>query len=77
MHLTRTTVRLRTDLKNDAEKLALTRNTTLQDVFNQALESYLRECSQHKARQIVFKTVDLGVPLDNLTRDDYYDEPKI
>lgn len=75
MNLTRTTLRLNTDLKRAAEKRALEEDTTLQAVLNEALEQYLSNQAKHTAQKIVFKTHDLGERLDNLTRADYY--PKI
>ena len=75
MNLTRTTLRLNTDLKRAAEKRALEKDTTLQAVLNEALEQYLDRQAKQVAQKIVFKTHDLGEPLDNLTRADYY--PKV
>ncbi|OGY28441.1 MAG: hypothetical protein A2Z42_00640 [Candidatus Woykebacteria bacterium RBG_19FT_COMBO_43_10] len=75
MKLTRTTLRLRADLKKGAERKALEADTTLQEVFNRALESYLEQEAKREAKQIVFRTHNLGEALDNLTRDDYYDAP--
>lgn len=72
--LMRTTLRIEEDLKRIAEHKALEENTTLQEIFNKALESYLQTEAKKKAKKIVFKTHDLGVPLDNLTRDDIYDQ---
>jgi len=73
MQLIRTTLRLDKDLKKNAERMALEEDTTLQDIFNKALASYLQNQAKKKAKKIVFKSFDLGVPLDNLTRDDIYD----
>lgn len=71
--LVRTTLRIHDYLKKSAERKALEEDTTLQDIFNKALEQYLQNQAQKKAKKIVFKSFDLGVPLDNLTRDDIYD----
>lgn len=76
MQLVRTTLRLRKPLKNAAERKALEENTSLQDIFNRALESYLEREAEKGAKKIFFKTHHLGEPLDNLTRDDYYPTPK-
>lgn len=73
--LTRTTLRLKTDLKKTAEKLAIEENTSLQEVFNRALEHYLENMAKKAAKKIIFKTHDLGKPLDNLKRADYYSKP--
>lgn len=72
MQMTRTTLRLRQDLKKAAEILAVQQGRTLQDIFNQALELQLRQAAARKAKQIVFADHDLGVAVDNLTREDYY-----
>jgi hypothetical protein len=74
MNLTRTTLRINTNLKQAAEKQAIREDTTLQAVFNEALEEYLNKKAKHSARKLVFQTHDLGKPLDNLTRDDFYAE---
>lgn len=75
MELTRTTLRVRTDLKKAAARRALETDTTLQEIFNRALESYLEQEAKREAKKIVFRTHNLGEPLDHLTRDDYYDAP--
>lgn len=75
MNLTRTTLRINTDLKRAAEKQAANEDTTLQAVFNEALEQYLDKRAKSAAKKIVFRTHDLGKPLDNLKRSDYY--PKL
>jgi len=74
--LVRTTLRIKENLKKSAEQKALQDDVTLQEVFNRALEHYLENEAKKEAKKIVFKTHDLGVPLDNLTRDDFYDDPK-
>lgn len=73
--LVRTTLRIKEDLKKNAQKMALEEDTTLQDIFNKALESYLQNQAKKEAQKIVFKTHSLGEPLDNLTRDDIYEAP--
>lgn len=75
MQLIRTTLRIRKDLKKLADNEALKTETTLQEIFNKALENYLTKTAKEEAKKIVFKTHDLGEPLDNLTRADYYDDP--
>ena len=72
MQMTRTTLRLRQDLKKAAEILAVQQGRTLQDIFNQALELQLRQAAAGKAKQIAFADHDLGVAVDNLRREDYY-----
>lgn len=73
--LIRTTLRLKENVKKSAHKKALEDKTTLQNIFNRALEEYLQKEAKKEARKIVFKTHNLGEPLDNLTRDDFYPEP--
>lgn len=75
--LIRTTLRIKEDLKKTAEYKALQDDVTLQEIFNRALEEYLKNQAKKKAKKIVFKTHDFGVPLDNLRRKDYYPEPKL
>jgi hypothetical protein len=73
--LVRTTLRINENLKKSAEKKALQTNTTLQYIFNTALAQYLEQDAKNEAKGIVFKTHDLGDPLDNLTRSDFYPKP--
>jgi len=73
--LLRTTLRVKENLKKAAEYRALEENTTLQEIFNRALENYLQEDAKKQAKKIVFKTHNLGVPLDNLAREDFYPRP--
>jgi hypothetical protein len=72
MQLVRTTIRLNNQLKRIAEHKALEENTSLQEIVNKALEKYLEAVGKNEAKKIIFKTHDLGIPLDNLTRSDYY-----
>lgn len=73
--LVRTTLRIKDHLKKSAELRALQLNLSLQDLFNHALEHYLEEEAKTEAKRLVFKTHNLGKPLDNLTRADYYSKP--
>ena len=73
--LIRTTLRISESLKKSAEQKALQANTTLQDIFNTALAEYLKQDAKKQAKKIVFKTHDLGSPLDDLKRADYYSKP--
>ena len=77
MKLTRTTLRLRVDLKKQAQKMAFEEGTSLREVFNLALEKYLKDKANGKTKKIIFHTHDLGEKLDNLTRDDFYETPKV
>ncbi|MDE2589820.1 MAG: hypothetical protein KGL95_09185 [Patescibacteria group bacterium] len=71
----RTTVRLDEQLKRFAERKALEENKSLQEILNRALEKYLEDEGK-KSAKILFKSHHLGEPLDNLTRDDFYQDPK-
>ncbi len=77
MQLVRTTLRLQADLKQIAEERALHEQRTLQEIFNEALKEYLAKGAAKKAKRIVFKSHDLGVPLDRVTRSDYYSVPRV
>lgn len=74
MDLVRTTLRLRADLKRAADKLAFDRQITLQELMNRALDAELKRDSKAKVKKIKFIGHHLGVPLDSLTREDYYAE---
>ena len=76
MQLVRTTIRLNSQLKKFAERKALEDDISLQKIVNIALEKYLEDEGKKEAKKIIFKTHHLGKPLDNLTRDDYYQDPK-
>lgn len=68
--LVRTTLRLNPTLKKAAEIKAAQLDTTMQALFNDALAEYLDNMSKKKAKKIVFKSQNIGQPLDNLTRED-------
>lgn len=74
--LVRTTLRIKENLKKSAEKIAFTENRTMQDIFNTALSQYINKKAKKGAKKLLIKPFDLGVPLDNLTRDDFYPDPK-
>ncbi len=73
--LIRTTLRLPQQLKKTAERVAIEENLTLQELFSQALTSFLKTKGRREAKKIIFKTHDLGKPLDNLRRSEYYPKP--
>lgn len=77
MQLVRTTLRLESNLKKGAKMLALKNDQSFQEVLNQALAQYLIRAARGDAKKIIFHTHDFGTPLDNLTRDDIYGEPKL
>ncbi len=74
--LIRTTLRIKENLKKSAEHKAMQDDMTLQEIFNRALEDYLNKEAVKKAKTIIFRTHHLGESLDNLTRDDFYPDPK-
>lgn len=76
MQLIRTTLRLKRDLKKAAQKHAADKDVTLQEVFNIALEEYLRKGAEKRAKKIIFLSQNLGTKLDNLRREDYYGTPR-
>jgi hypothetical protein len=49
MNLTRTTLRLQTDLKRKAEVAALEKSTTLQAIINEALMDYLQNSDEKES----------------------------
>lgn len=74
--LLRTTLRIEENLKKEAERKALQDDTTLQEIFNRALEHYLKNDAKGQAKKIIFKTHHLGKALDHLSRNDFYEDPK-
>jgi len=77
MQMVRTTLRLEKQLKKEVERLAVEKERTFQNIYNEALRNYLKKDTKKKASKILkFYTQDLGIPLNNLTRSDYYDESK-
>lgn len=73
--LVRTTLRINENLKKSAELKAMHLNITLQEIFNRALAQYLELDAQKQAKKIVFKTHNLGEPLESLKRADFYPKP--
>jgi hypothetical protein len=74
MELVRTTIRIKKNLKREAEKLAHDKETSFQEVVNDALLVYLTT-QPRKVQKIEFITHDFGDAFDNLKRSDYYGEP--
>lgn len=74
MDLTRTTIRIHPELKKEVQTLAIEESTTFQDVVIDALHAYIQTKAKKKAKKLVFHAQSLGVPLDNLTRADFYDD---
>lgn len=79
MTIVRTTLRLDENLKKEAQLYAVSNGVTLQEVFNTALRAHLKrqKNKQQKQKLLKLRPVDLGINLDNLTRDDIYGEPEI
>ncbi|GIK84518.1 MAG: hypothetical protein BroJett025_11400 [Patescibacteria group bacterium] len=72
MQTTRTTVRLQKPLQIAAKKQAQELDISFQTLVTRALEAYLNDVSQKKAREIIFRGRNIGAKLDNLTREDIY-----
>jgi hypothetical protein len=72
MQMVRTTLRIDKELMKTAKRIALEKDETLQNIFNQALSDFIKNKAKKKAKKIVFETVDLGIPFDDLTRNNYY-----
>ena len=72
MQLTRTTIRLQKPLQIAAKKKAEELGISFQTLLTRALEAYLSDESKKKATEIIFKGKNIGVNLDNLTREDIY-----
>ncbi|HEX7017540.1 MAG TPA: hypothetical protein VF209_01375 [Patescibacteria group bacterium] len=72
MQLSRTTVRLRPQLKKAAELKALNLNLTFQALLEKALEMYLSQESRRQAKKIVFHARSVGTYPETLTREDIY-----
>lgn len=75
MQTQRTTLRLDPVLKKRVHKLATEQNCSMQSICTVALQQYLDVAARQTAKKILFHTHDLGTQLNNLTRDDYYDDP--
>ncbi len=75
MQLVRTTLRLDSNLKKSAEMLALKNDQSFQEVVATALREHINTSAKNEAKIFFLPSHDLGTPLDNLTRDDFYDEP--
>lgn len=72
MQLTRTTIRLRPQIKKAAEIKAIELDITFQDLVEKAIEQLLVTLSHKKARQLVFKDRNIGATLDHLDREHIY-----
>jgi|GEM_PF-3980418 len=77
MELIRTTLRIEKNLKKQVEKQAFEQGVTLQSIFNEALRSAVNKKTQNiKPKKIRFYDQEIkNIPV-NLTRNDFYDDPK-
>jgi len=73
MKKTRTTLKIDTDLKLQAEIKALKENTTLQNIFNDALRIYLNEKAREDANALVFYDKPIDQNMGKLGRKEIYD----
>lgn len=71
MKMIRTTLRLKPELKKEAEMLALKGNMTFQELFNDALYDFLR--GKKRINKIVFYDKPISKKMNNLTRDEIYE----
>lgn len=76
MKMVRTTIRIEESLKKRADLQAIEDKTSFQAIVNRALEDKLTNTAKKKAKLLILPKFDLGIPLDNLTRDEIYGEPK-
>ncbi|MBD3365761.1 hypothetical protein GF360_00235 [candidate division WWE3 bacterium] len=72
MNKIKTTVKIDADLKKELERLALERDSTLQDMFNKVLYEGLLGVPLKELRQPL-KPVDLDPAMDNFDRAELYD----
>lgn len=71
MKMIRTSLRLKSELKKEAEIRALKENITFQELFNDALYDFLK--GKKRINKIVFNDKPISKKMDNLTRDDIYE----
>jgi len=74
MELVRTSLRLNKKTKINTEKKAAEMGITMQTAVNNALDHYLDSLARKKSQDIVFHDKEIDERLDNLTRDDYYED---
>ena len=71
MNTQRTTLRLDPFLKKAAQTRAIEEGISMQELFSRALKAFINTKPKKKTG-IKFYSHDLGEPLDNLTREDFY-----
>lgn len=74
MKTIRTTFRIEEQLKKEADKKAFDLNITLQKLFNDALRMLLKDLSKKKASRVVLFSKPVDKRIDNLTRDEIYED---
>ncbi len=74
MKTIRTTFRIEEQLKIEADKKAFDLNITLQKLFNDALRMLLKDLSRQKASRVVLFSKPVDKRIDNLTRDEIYED---
>ena len=74
--MVRTTLRIEEGLNKQVEFRAVKKSTAFQAIVNHALRDNLTNAAHKRAKLLVLPKFNLGVPLDNLTRDEIYGEPK-
>lgn len=72
MQIKRTTIRLDHQLEKEVKKTSLEIGLSFQEMVNLALKDYIKKTKTNKIKRIIFETKEMGVNLDNLTRDDIY-----
>lgn len=72
MQIKRTTIRLDQQLEKEVKKTSLEIGLSFQEMVNLALKDYIKKTKTNKIKKIIFETKEMGVNLDNLTRDDIY-----
>jgi len=73
MKKVRTTLKIEENLKTQAELKAVKERITLQDIFNNALRSYLREQTKKDVKKLVFHDKAIDKNMGNLSRNEIYD----
>lgn len=71
MNMIRTSLRLKSELKKEAEIRALKENITFQELFNDALYDFLK--GKKRINKIVFNDKPISKKMNHLTRDDIYE----
>lgn len=73
MKTIRTTLRIEEHLKKAADKKAIDLNTTLQQIFNDALRAFIEGLNKKKADDLIFIDKPVDKRIGELKRSNYYD----